>query len=75
MRLTIRPTASGPFSRFDPANTTDQVISDNGMPVVAYTQQEYEEAATFGLAAWIVGLVFLLFAFVFCLFDWKEIGL
>ena len=29
----------------------------------------------FGHAAFIVGLIFLFFAFVFCLFDWKEIGL
>ena len=44
------------------------------MPLVYYTDDEYQKSQTFGVAAFIIGLIFLIFSFVFCLFDWKELG-
>lgn len=71
----LKPTLSGVFSRFYPKNDTVVAVANNGLLLNAYSPDEYTEAATIGVAAYILGFVFSALALIFCFGDWKEIGL
>lgn len=44
------------------------------MALVDYSSSEYKVLEILKTIAWVCGLVFLLFAIILCLFDWKELG-
>lgn len=70
------PTSSNSIlSRFAPKNDTLVATANNGLLLNAYSSTVYTQGAQLGKASFILGLVFLAFAFILCYGDWKEIGL
>lgn len=63
------------LSRFAPKNDTLVATANNGLLLNAYSSAVYTLGTSLGQASFILGLVFLAFAFILCYGDWKEIGL
>lgn len=67
----LKPSVAGAFSRFFPKNDTVVATANNGLLLNAYSTADYTQAATMGLAARILGLIYSAMAVIFCFFDWK----
>ena len=73
-RIDMNASSSGPFSQFSPANTTVQVSTNNGLKINAYSTANYEFAYNISYASLIVGWIAFAFAFLFCWYEWKQLG-
>jgi hypothetical protein len=67
----IKPAGTGAFSRFDPKNATFDAYASNGLYLHAYSDDDYANAKSLGVAAMIMGYAFSAFAVFLCFGDWK----
>jgi|JI10StandDraft_1071094.scaffolds.fasta_scaffold1168595_2 hypothetical protein len=67
----IKPSGSGPLSRFYPKNQTFVAHANNGLLLVSYENTDYMESLQLGTSAYIIGFIFTGFGIILCFGDWK----
>ena len=74
VRVDMNRSSSGYFSQFDPVNVTTLVQSNNGLPIVTYSDWHYTISQRLNYGSFVVGWIAFAFAFIFCWMNWKELG-